>query len=139
MIEYRTDFYLDNDVIDFYSASEYLKENNMLWYFDGEFKDDLERIEWILENSHKGYIRVLAKRELNNSELKELSEYISGQNSDGLGEGFEQQEFACYDAGLYDDFGRYRPDLQWEDDYEEEYVMCSFDWQTNDYELKEYK
>lgn len=63
MIEYRTDFYLDNDVIDFYSASEYLKEDNMLWYFDGEFKDDLEKIEWILENSHKGYIRVLAKRE----------------------------------------------------------------------------
>ena len=139
MIEYRTDFYLDNDVLDINSANEYLKDNEMLWFFDGEFKDDLEKIEWNLINTHKGYVSVVAKRKLTDSELKELSKYISGQNSDGLCEGFEQQEFACYDAGLYDDFGRYQPDLQWEDDYEEEYIMCSFDWQTNDYELKEYK
>lgn len=72
MIEYRTDFYLDNDVNDIYSANEYLKDNEMLWFFNGEFKDDLEKIEWNLVNTHKGYVSVVAKRKLTDSELKEL-------------------------------------------------------------------
>ena len=33
-------------------------------------------------------------RELTEQELEKLSDWISGQNSDGLGEGFEQQDFA---------------------------------------------
>ena len=52
------------------------------------------------------------------------------QNSDGLGEGFEQQSFASYE--IEDDYNCGYD----EDEYiEPEYVMASFDWETNDYEF----
>ena len=61
-------------------------------------------------------------RLLNQDELDFVSSWITGQNSDGLGEGFEQQEFAWMP---YDD----------DDDYYDDGEMASFDWQTNNYKL----
>lgn len=137
MYTYQTKFYLLADVLDLNDARAYLEEDNMLNYFDNEqIKRKLRSIEWHLIDEGSGYIEVIANTELSDNELEEISAYISGQNSDGLGEGFEQQDFANYDNALFDEYGNENYELMLEDDYEEDWVMASFDWQNNDYKLE---
>lgn len=137
MYTYQTKFYLLADVLDLNDAQAYLEEDNMLNYFDNEqIKRKLQSIEWHLVDEGSGYIEVIANTELSDNELEEISAYISGQNSDGLGEGFEQKDFASYDAALIDEYGNENSSLAWDDDYEEDWVMASFDWQNNDYKLE---
>lgn len=137
MYTYQTKFYLLADVKDLNDAQAYLEEDNMLNYFDNEqIKRKLQSIEWQLVDEGSGYIEVIANTELNDNELEEVSAYIAGQNSDGLGEGFETQDFANYDAALIDEYGNENSELAWADDYEEDWVMASFDWQNNDYKLE---
>ena len=122
---YRTKFNLTAPVIDFEAAYDYLIEDNMTDYLhNAEISghDKVIHIAWYLMTEEKGYIEVQTDGELTAEESRAISDWIRGQNSDGLGEGFEQQDFACY--SLDDD----------EDGYDE-YVMASFDWETNDYEL----
>lgn len=104
------------------AADAYLSADDMTQYVDDPLRSKLERVEWKLEDADGGVIVVEAKEELTQDELSELSAWISGQCSDGLGEGFEQQKFA---------------ELCEEDDWgEEEYVgMISFDWKSNKYKL----
>lgn len=133
---YQTDFYLMADVIDYDDAKAYLEEENMLQYFDNEqIKRKLKSIYWRLDNEGAGRVVVTANQELEDYELEELSDYILGQNSDGLGEGFEQQEFAEYDAAKWAD-GEYNEYAEYEDGYEEDWVVASFDWKYNKYPLE---
>ena len=135
-IVYSTDFYLTNPVIDFDAADEFLHEDDMTKYLKLDLslsagaRDKVTSIEWQMTTEDKGKIIVVANSHLSESESKEISEWISGQNSDGLGESFEQRDFACYrDRDYYDN---------WDDDwYDDEYIVASFDWETNDYELIE--
>ena len=90
----------------------------------------ISSIKWNLTDIDSGNITFKANRELTNEELDWVSNWVSGQNSDGLGEGFEQQDFANYNVGEYDRYSDYY------DDSEEEWVMASFDWQTNDYKFE---
>ena len=125
MYIYRTYFKLDAPVLDKEEAQDYLSEDEMVSYLD---KDDIgssvieaiEDIYWVLKDEQSGYIELKTNRKLSDKELKPISEWVSGQNSDGLGEGFEQQDFANYP-------------LDEDDEYDDEWVMASFDWQTNDY------
>lgn len=96
---YETTFRLEYPVNDEEAASEYLLEDDMITYLwsDDRYnitKDMVTKVEWLLEDDQSGIIRVYAKRELTDEELDQISKWISGQNSDGLGEGFEQQDFA---------------------------------------------
>lgn len=94
---YETNFRLECPVNDFDEAYNYLTEDDMTQYLDKErckATPDITSVEWILEDEESGKIVVRAIRELTEDELDELSDWIRGQNSDGLGEGFEQQEFA---------------------------------------------
>ena len=94
---YETPFSLVAPVNDLEAAQAYLEEDNMVEYLDKErcsAADDIKAITWILEDEESGVIRVNAIRELTEEELDQLSDWISGQCSDGLGEGFEQQDFA---------------------------------------------
>ena len=70
-------------------------------------------------------VQVVTTRDLTDDESKRISSWVRGQNSDGLGEGFEQQWFS---EGKFDplDFG---------DDSYEDYEVASFDWGTNAYPL----
>jgi hypothetical protein len=108
-------------------AQAYLREYDMTQFLDDSIKDAVERVQWTLEgDGHEWYVEAVAKRELTKDELRVLAEWVSGQNSDGLGEGFEQQAFAW----LEDESPT---DNVWSDDYTEgEGHMCSFDWETND-------
>lgn len=108
----------------------------MLDYFDNEeIKRKLQSIKWHLVDYGSGYIEVISNEELAENELDEISEYIRGQNSDGIGESFEQQDFANYDAGQYDSYGNKLSVWDLDDDYEEDWIMASFDWDRNDYLL----
>ena len=132
---YRTNFELKyGGVLDLEEAQKYLSENDMTkWlllyladdytatYLDpnilSKLKENVVSIEWILENEEKGYIELQAKRELTTEELDIISGWVIGQNSDGLGEGFEQQEFAIHEDCWYNED---------EDDYQIEYYSTGF-------------
>lgn len=131
MYVYRTYFTLVACVNDLSAAQEYLTEDDMTVYLkeDNRIPEDVrnavEKIEWHLTDECSGNIELQTNRALSADELKPISEWVGGQNSDGLGEGFEQQEFANYeDEGLegYD-----------ESDWDNEWIMASFDWKTNEY------
>lgn len=125
MYIYRTYFKLNAPVLDIEEAQDYLSEDDMVDYLDEDdigssVLEAIEDIYWVLKDEQSGYIELKTNRKLSDKELKPISEWVSGQNSDGLGEGFEQQDFANYP-------------LDEDDEYDDEWVMASFDWQTNDY------
>ena len=138
MYIYRTYFKLVAPVIALEDARSYLSEDNMSVYLkeDSRLPKTLNgviiSIDWILRDEQSGYIELKTNKELNAKELEFISNWVSGQNSDGLGEGFEQQDFACYNAASYDGYG-------YDEDYEiddEDWIMASFDWQTNKYKFE---
>lgn len=99
------------------AAQDYLTRDDMTQYVAPNAGLDgvLVRIEWNLHSDGYNYhVEAVCDRELSDAELKQLSDEVSGQNSDGLGEGFEQQEFA-----------------EIEPDDEDDWSMISFDWETN--------
>ena len=110
-------------------AQAYLTQDDMTQYIDEALKGTVERVQWRLDaNGHDYEVEVFALRELTDDESAKLSEWISGQNSDGLGEGFEQQPWAW--EGEED--GPYYS----VDEEEDGGHMVSFDWQKNESALK---
>lgn len=161
MAVYRTSGNLTGTITDenFIAASRYLhfdydgKPLNMHRYLDPPLEGVVQHLEWMLTSGSTYTITAVTSRDLTEDELKQLSSECSGQNSDGLGEGFEQQDFAwdedveeetdCYDCqgtGRYDtdpddeeagddcptcDGAGYFPE-------EDNGRMISFDWETNE-------
>lgn len=122
---YRTRGKLTNPVTDLSLARAYLEQDDMTkyvgtWGDTVAIKDVVFDINWGLEDEETWQVTVVTTRPLTDAESAALSEWISGQNSDGLGEGFEQQPFA-------ETFDR----DQWGDIDEDSYQMASFDWETN--------
>jgi len=106
-------------------AQRYLQFNHdltpadMEQYLDPPLKGVIDSLMWHLDHDGHHYrVVAFANRELSDAELEQLAGEVSGQNSDGLGEGFEQQGFA--ETGE-----------EWDED-EETSTMISFDWKTND-------
>ena len=134
---YRTYFNLDYPVLDINEARDYLGADSMEKYLksDTRIAEDIRNavvnIKWILTTEMSGHIDLVTSKELNDTELKSISDWVSGQNSDGLGEGFEQQDFACYDVD--EDGDPIDSRRAWDYEGETETVMASFDWQTNEY------
>lgn len=90
----------------------------------------IEHIEWKLEaDGYHWSVRAFTIAELTEVQLKELSSWVSGQNSDGLGEGFEQQDFAWSEeeCNALDDCEGGCEGYGCDDGH-----MISFDWKTND-------
>lgn len=133
---YETEFNLAAPVNDINAAQTYLLEDDMTNYLTqsikrearrdkvDDFSDAIIDIKWLLYDEQSGVIRLQSSRLLNQNELDFVSDWISGQNSDGLGEGFEQQDFAWM---LYDNDD--------DDEYYSDGEMASFDWKTNNYKL----
>ena len=116
---YRAYFMLRDDVTDIEAARRYLTDIDMTEFLlrDSLGTKKVKKVEWHLTDENSGYIQVETSKILHFMESKNISDWIRGQCSDGLGEGFEQQPFACYVDD--DDFDR----------------MASFDWETNNYTL----
>ncbi|MBO7478152.1 MAG: hypothetical protein J6U04_09495 [Salinivirgaceae bacterium] len=127
-ILYVADFYLENPVSDFHSAKDFLLEQTYMQtrflYGDldslklSRLNGKIKMIKWVLENITKGHILLITTTELTENECAKISEWIKGQNSDGIGEHFELEDFAI----TYDHYG----DPQY----------ASFDWRTNKYSLR---
>ena len=138
MYIYKTYFKLRNEVNNLRAAQEYLSEDDMTAYLVGddriarEVRDAVVSIRWILTDEQSGAIVLITKTELSAEQLLTISDWVSGQNSDGLGEGFEQQDFACYTVESESVY--YTDDDDEDEDYpDDEYVTASFDWTTNKY------
>lgn len=66
------------------------------FYNNPNIESKLESIVWsfeIFDNRLYGVTTVELTEPIDEDEINELRDWISGQNSDGLGEGFEQQDF----------------------------------------------
>jgi hypothetical protein len=96
-IERVFDGYNDYDMVDYfdeyYSATAKAKLHSMIWGFES------------VNSCLYGKVDVTLSEELTEEETEAVKEYICGQNSDGLGEGFEQQEIRIgYDEEIYVSF-----------------------------------
>lgn len=92
--DYTQKFTLNGEVNDLDAAQQYLSDDDMTQYLPDELKDKIDSVKWSLDNNYEGSVSIQAKQELTADEQKILTDWIEGQNSDGLGEGFEQQDFA---------------------------------------------
>lgn len=113
------------------AAQAYLTEYDMTEFLKGGLKERVERIQWHLNaDGHSYYVEAIARRKLSKVLLKELADWVSGQNSDGLGENFEQQAFAESHEGECGECDGCEYGGQCTED--DGSGMISFDWETND-------
>ena len=109
-LEYETGFHLEAPVNDFDAAQAYLSSDDMTQYIPEELQDVVKDVKWELDDEESGHISFKTTRELTAEESKKMSDWIDGQNSDGLGEGFEQQDFAISYYDPYSGDGPYTYD-----------------------------
>ena len=130
--KYITEFNLTYPVNDLHAAKEWLKFDDMTPYLirwltscnRESTANKIIYIEWELKSSDYGIIELGTRHALSQKELDIISDWVSGQNSDGLGETFEQMDFA-----EEEDINEYGEPT--------DYVLrSSFDWETNDYRFK---
>lgn len=121
--KYVTTGKLTGVVNDLEAARTYLTEDDMTQHLD--VAPAVIDIRWNLKDDGQSYeVIALAYEELLPYEMDQLAMWVNGQNSDGLGEGFEQQDFAC----LEEEEGYAEDDEILEERYD---LYASFDWKTN--------
>ena len=83
---------------------EYLDGDDMSQYFDetdnAEVASKLKSMDWSFVNINYelfGKVAVGLTDDISDEGIKALKDFITGQNSDGLGEGFEQQDIELGD------------------------------------------
>lgn len=133
-MKYQTTGTLTNPVNDIAAANAYLQHDDMtkylgFWPDEKDLAEKVVHIGWALTSEDAWKVTVIANAALTDDQSKRLSQWISGQNSDGLGEGFEQQDF----AEVKDDWSFASDDDAYADD--EDYAYASFDWADNDCKL----
>lgn len=84
---------------------EYDDGEDMVEYIwdDESFKKKVTSMIWGFEVKNDclyGIVEVQLTQSLNEVELKDIKRFISGQNSDGLGEGFEQRVIRIADGEM---------------------------------------
>lgn len=114
-IDYDGDYnYVGNKFAAKYYQEEILREfdsyycdEDMTEYFDdGELKEKIHGIFWniIIDKNEELFGNVVAlidnDYKLSKDEIEEIKDFIEGQNSDGLGESFEQKEIRTHDGEL---------------------------------------
>lgn len=124
MTTYRVTGSLTQPVNDLQSANSYLDEPmaDYIKYCDEALVGVVLYVRWELTDEASWLVTLVTSRHLTDEESTALSEWISGQNSDGLGEGFEQQPFAEHEG---------------DDEDDDDWSMSSFDWKTNPCTLRE--
>lgn len=121
----RGDYDWDDDCVEYDGTFAYehrevienaLDDEDMLeymWDDDGP-KNKIKSMYWGFEDYNRclyGKVDVELNEPLTMEEVEQIKEYICGQNSDGLGEGFEQREIRIgYDEEIYVHFWECRGD-----------------------------
>ena len=70
---------------------------------DASAKEKITSMKWgfvLADDTLYGKVDVHLKEDLTVEEIESVKDYISGQNSDGLGEGFEQQEITIEEGEM---------------------------------------
>ena len=96
-IEKTLDGCIYEDMVEYFDESETAraKIQSMIWEFES------------VNGCLYGKVNVTISEELTEEEIEAVREYICGQNSDGLGEGFEQQPIRIDDGEIYVSFWEY--------------------------------
>lgn len=82
-------------------AQEYLADDDIMNYYDGDQKEDIVSARYYLsDRCNNGVIEIKTTARLRKQALSDLKSEIDGQNSDGIGEGFEQQDFITMNKEL---------------------------------------
>lgn len=101
--------------------TKYLKDDNRI---PEDVRNAAEQIEWRLKDESSGFVELSTNKALSSTELKYISKFASGQVSDGLGPGFEDQDFANYVEEGLEGF----ENSSWDD----EVIKVMFEW-PNEY------
>lgn len=126
---YVLPFTLTLEVEDLGVANEYLQCDDMTFYLKDSLSyekahhpgyrdgvptdpDNIVKIRWSMVDPIEGVVELKTVNALTDSEKEYIEDWIHGQCTDGLGEGFVQQDFFVLDDFYYDED---------EEDYYEEY------------------
>ena len=132
---YMTKFYLYEPVKDEYKAGKFLDDPELTDILKDNIDSGLVKTDcpsdaiafvfFQLTDPDGGLIYLGTTEALDKESLDAISDWVRGQASDGIGESFEQQDFAEYiDYSMED---------EWGDIPDEAYSMASFDWDKNHY------
>lgn len=121
---YGCNFVLRAPVLDVDKAQEYLDKyhKDMTEFFNeevGSYDAVVTNWRWYLTSDEDGVFIYETSRALTSTELGYLEEATEGQASDGIGEGFCQQEWSEYEDPSYDP--------SWDGD-EPEWLLAEIDW-----------
>ena len=97
----------EDEIRDSFSRYTRRDVDNMAVYFHEAGADKLLLADWgfeVLDDELYGKVDVRLTEPMTEEEENELREWIHGQNSDGLGEGYEQQEIPTDRGNLYVSF-----------------------------------
>lgn len=123
---YYVRFQLKYPVLDLEAAQNYLTEDDMTKYLKEDTRipesarDKVVHIEWKLQVEDHGVVEVITNDVLTDKENNKIVHFIDGQ-ADGLLEGMEQQDFACYD--INDPYNERK--FPEDDDFEEECIVMA--------------
>lgn len=103
LVGYRTVCDLCTNVRNKKDSDEYFHEDDMTNDITNTFSlhkskklaSKIKCIMWDMKDRRSVNVTVITHGKLNENELAKIGEFINGQNSDGLGEGFEQQDFGA--------------------------------------------
>ena len=90
-------------------------EDMATYIHDPELKAKVESMKWGFEeigNTLWGVVDVTLNGEISEEDEEAIKDYIIGQNADGLGEGFEQQEIPVSDGIIYVHFWSFAYDYR---------------------------
>lgn len=142
---YETHFSLEYPVNDFDAAKDWLTKTStelrdiLAFHIQCDkdenhidnFGPNVQSISYQLEDTDSGKIQITTDIPLKQNQLVYLSNWLTGQNADGIGESFEQRPFALWHDNGYGDY----EEGDYEEYCDEEPIMASFDWESNSYPL----